>query len=159
MKIRQGWSSHIPMLIKALELTEGDVLEMGVGMFSTPLLHWMCMVNNRNLYSYEHDNGWISIKRHFESDNHKIIMVDDWDKADIDREWGMAFIDHAPAERRHIDIERLADKAKLIVVHDTEEKNNKTYKYNKIYPLFKYRYDFKIKKPYTTILSNYIQLI
>ena len=158
MKIREEWSSHLPMLVKALELTEGDVLEMGVGIFSTPLLHWMCMANKRKLYSYENDERWGNLKTHFETDIHRINFVSNWDDADIDREWGMVFIDHAPAERRHIDVRRFAKLAKLIVIHDSEEKNDKSYHYSKIYPLFKYRYDFKIKKPHTTILSNYIKL-
>ena len=34
-----GWGSHIPLLSAAALSTRGDIMEMGTGFFSTPLLH------------------------------------------------------------------------------------------------------------------------
>lgn len=158
MKTRRAWSSHLPALVKALAETKGDVLEMGVGLFSTPFLNWMCLYQNRNLVSYENEADWNGIKKHFETDYHKIHFITDWDKADIDREWAVAFIDHAPAGRRIVDIARVADKAQLVVVHDTQRDKRRSYNYHKIEGLFKYRYDFDKEKPYTTVFSNFIDV-
>lgn len=159
MQYRPAGGSHIPILTKVLELSDGPVLELGMGPFSTPILHWLCLDKRRQLFSYENGSSWLKENKHFETDWHKITFVEDWDKIDIDNiHWGIAFIDHAPAERRAVDIRRLANKADYIILHDSEESQDKHYSYSEIYPLFKYRYDYKRQKPHTTVLSNFKDL-
>lgn len=159
MRYNPNWSSHLPVLIKVMEASEGKVLEMGMGPFSTPVLHWLCLDRKRLLVSYESSLEYFKSNKNFETDLHKVVSVDDWDKVNINNvHWGVVFIDHAPSERRKVDIKQLANCADYIVIHDSEESREKHYHYSEIYPLFKYRYDYKRQKPYTTVLSNFKDL-
>jgi hypothetical protein len=128
---------------------------MGVGLFSTPLLHYICMETNRELVSYENDNKYLKMSRGFRTDFHKVIFIDDWDKSDILKPWSIAFIDHAPHHRRAVDAGRLANYAEYIICHDSEPQNDMYYLYSTIYSLFKYRFDYTKLFPYTTVLSNF----
>ena len=88
---------------------------------------------------------------------HKVFLVKDWDKIDIEKPWDVAFIDHE-AERRRIEIRRLANYAKYIIVHDTQPQSEHEYQYKDIYPLFKYRRDFTFSRAWTSVLSNFKEL-
>ena len=159
MELVAKYGSHIPILSKALSITNGDVLEMGGGLMSTPFLHWMTSPFRRLLITYENDPEYYKELKQFQDDYHQVIFVDDWDKIEIDKEWDVVLIDHSPIERRKVDIARLANYAKYIVVHDTYYKQEKHYKYSEIYPLFKYRYDYnpmgdRYYVSYSTVLSN-----
>jgi len=148
-------ASHLPVLVRAFDLSEGDILEIGTGYFSTNVLHWMCETTGRKMISYEMDPKWYERAKRFQTDFHDIIFVKDWDAIPLDKKhWGLAFIDHAPHTRRAIEIERLKDLADFIVAHDTEPAHENEYDYPRIYPLFKYRYDYKKVLPWTSVLSN-----
>ena len=153
MGFRKEYSTHQPMLIKTVQRSKGPVLELGAGLFSTPLLHWLCL--GRKLVTYEHDVDYYNFAKKFRSRNHRIYFVDDWDDADIERAWGVALVDHAPAIRRKDDIARLAHHAYSIVIHDTQGRANKHYHYNEIFPLFKYQKGYPKLLPQTMILSNF----
>ena len=155
------YSTHIPVLLEAMRMTKGDVLELGPGVFSTPLLHWLCETKKRNLLTIETDPLWFRFcSKYFRTDFHKFMKVDHWDQAKeaINKAWDVAFVDHSPSGRRIVEIEQLANLAKLVVVHDSEERKDYEYHYSKIYPLFKYRYDFKEVDHNTVLLSNFIDL-
>jgi hypothetical protein len=159
MRYNPNWSSHLPVLIKVLNISEGPVLEMGMGLFSTPVLHWLCLDQKRTLVSYDNNTEYFNQNKAFETDLHQIIFIEDWDKANIENvHWGLVFIDHLPDERRKVDIKRIANNADYIVVHDSEEKNEYKYHFSEIYSLFKYRFDYRRQKPYTTVLSNFKDL-
>lgn len=154
-KPNPDWSNHIPMLLQALIQTKGPVLELGMGISSTPLLHMFCSHENRQLTSYENDPIFIDMFKKFSSKDHNIILVKDWDKADLNQKWSVALIDHKPEERRKVDITRLANLAEVLIVHDSEPEHNDLYHYDEIYPLFKHRYDYKRLAVHTTVLSNF----
>lgn len=160
MLYKMQFGSHIPVLLKCLSLTSGDVLELGTGIFSTPLLHWLCSPNRRRLFSYENDAKYLDLYDlcSYEDEYHQIILVDDWDKIDLAQPWDVAFIDHKPAERRRVDLLRLANYAKYIIVHDSGWREEKHYHYKDIFPVFKYRYDYTAYRPNTTVLSNLVDL-
>ena len=150
------WGSHMPVLIKVLEISEGPVLELGIGPFSTPLLHTLCEIRNRSLVSYENDPNYMNSHRAFPSDSHKMFLVENWDDAKIDDvKWGMAFVDHGPDHRRNTEIRRLKDNSQYVIVHDSEPNNNPLYRYEETFSLFKYRFDFTRLFPYTSVLSNF----
>jgi hypothetical protein len=109
------------------------------------------------LVSYDNDFTFFDSNRQYEEGLHSVVHVLDWDDANIQRDWDVAFIDHAPSRRRIMDIKRLADYAKIIVVHDTQ-RNMKFCDYKQIYPLFKYRYDYTDAIPWTTVLSNFVDI-
>ena len=153
-----AFGSHLPVLIKALSITDGPVLEMGMGMSSSITMHWMCATSKRQLVSYENDPEFFKFAGKYNCDFHQVICLDDWSKADIDRPWDVALIDHSPAERRIVDIKRLANLAKYLVIHDVEGRRNRDYHYDKIWPLFKWKYTYDNYLPKTAVLSNLVDL-
>ena len=138
------------MLASLLPITNGAVLELGAGFNSTPLLYWYCKAQGRMFRSYENDKAWCEKMGDFTK------YIEDWEKAPIDNIlWSIVLIDHRPALRRKEDARRLKDNAEYIVMHDSEPEIDKFYKYTWIYKHFKYRHDFTLLKPNTTILSNF----
>ena len=164
-----GGGSHLSILMKLVNMTEGPILELGMGLFSTPYLHWACYDNKRTLVSCENKKDFHDMfifNDHREANNdytyHKMIFVEDsdWDKIDlVDRHWSIVLVDHNPGPRRKEEIRRLANSADYILVHDSDDlnKHHRHYKFPEIYPLFKYRYDNNIY-PRTTVLSNFKDL-
>jgi len=156
MQVNARWSSHLPILYRVLPLVEGPVLELGVGFYSTAYLHWFCEDKGLKLESYEKEDKYYRLFRRFRNNNHKVIYVDDWDKVDFNKHYGLVFIDHG-ADRRAIEAIRLADKADYVIIHDTEEESDFYYNLKQVWPHFKYRKDFKFL-PRTTVLSNFKEL-
>ena len=68
---------------------------------------------------------------------------------------GLVFIDHAPGERRKIDIARFADKAQIIVCHDTEPAADHGYKMRVELKKFKYLIDYESDGAWATAVSNF----
>jgi hypothetical protein len=158
--------THIPTLLKVIPLTTGDVCEMGAGFYSTPILHWLCQ--GRNLVTYESDIEYYRYARQFQSWTHKIKKVEDWSEADYNRHWSVVFIDHTSdrgknPHRRGDDTIKFTN-ADIIILHDTEpdvrnragEKDH--YGYEQVWAKFKYRYDWKECLPYTSVVSNVIDV-
>lgn len=156
MMISIKYGSHLPVLTQIVKKTNGPILELGVGLYSTPYLHWACFPTKRELTSYDNDDRWIRYFRDCRSDFHKVEVVTDWDRLEINQFWDVALVDHNPALRRKEEVKRLANFAKYIIVHDTEAETEKYHHYNEIYPLFKYRWDYTAAMPNTTVLSNFI---
>ena len=158
MPLNISWkhSTHLAVLMEAVRRTAGPVLELGVGLYSTPVLHWLCYPTNRRLVSYDSDAQWVYTHRDYVRGAHTVQHVNSFDEAPLEQPWDVAFVDHAPAERRAEDIRRLASWAQYVVVHDTEERQERHYGYSRIYPLFTSRYEFnQAGQPFTTVLSNF----
>ncbi len=151
-------ATHIPLLVRAFVLSEGDVLEVGTGYFSTAILRWLCEMSGRTLYSYEQSPGWYERAMRKPAPFHKVFKVESYDEVDVNRHWGLVLIDHAPTRRRHVEIQRLANQADYIVIHDTNPEWDRGYRYSKIWDLFKYRYDFTKYNPHTSVVSNFHSL-
>lgn len=150
-------STHFPMLIKTVQATKGTVVEVGSGVFSTPLLHWLCFDTGRPLITAERYEHYLEFAKKFETKNHKIVReVDELP----DEHFSVVFIDHSPKKPRTRGDDALLfkDKADYIVLHDGGENAHKKYGYHKIYPYFKYRHDWTGDKVNTTVLSNFKDL-
>lgn len=155
MKYHKGWTTHIPMLLKTVQMTDGPVLELGSGPFSTPLLHWLCAESNRRLLTYEGNEAYFKAANRFKSRNHTIRFVKDWDKIDFGTgHWSVALIDNE-LERRQVDPIRLKNSVEYIVMHDT---NRPDYGYDKVWPHFKYIHHWKFCRPWTSVVSNFKNL-
>jgi len=155
--------THIPMLVRIFDITEGDILEMGTGYFSTMLLRWLCEMSDRTLYSYESNEKWYKKQMEKPKPYHKLFHTPNFDDAPIERHWEMAFVDHHTNQRRAVDIARLANHAEYIVIHDTQVDGSRyglpnDYNFDRIWPLFKYRYDHKRLLPWTSVVSNFHDL-
>jgi hypothetical protein len=140
----------MPVLITTVQMTNGPVLELGAGIFSTPLLHWLCEEKKRKLVTFEDVKKYYRFAKQYRSKTHSVEFVEDWDKIKIDKHWSVALIDH-PENRRVKDALRLKDRADYIIIHDTQDS---VYGYDKIWPHFKYIYHWKYCKPWTSVLSN-----
>lgn len=153
MKRILRYGTHIPVLLKIMAISKGPVLELGCGFNSTPFLYWLCKDQNRKFVSYDNDQKWIKTV------GYPVEFVENWSRAKIDdTHWSLVLMDHRPGERRPIDAVRLKDCADFIVLHDSEPELDKFYGYEKIYPLFTYRFDYTKFLPQTTVLSNLIDV-
>jgi hypothetical protein len=158
MKLSPRYGSHLPPLIKALSKTHGPVLELGMGFYSTPLLHAVCVAEGRQLVSLDSEPDFVDWGKQYATATHSVVCVRDWDQAVIERPWDVVLVDHAPANRRAVEAARLAPWARYILIHDSNGRYEYEYHLSAIYPLFKYRYDWTLLEPATVILSNLIDL-
>lgn len=144
--------THEPLLLATLLVApSGPVLELGAGYGSTITLHAVCAAARRRLVTVEGQPAWAEQFRSLETADHRILSVNgDWTKIPVE-DWAVVFVDHAPAEQRVVDIEQLADRCELMVVHDTEDA---VYGYEPLLSRFRYRYDYQRMRPWTTVVSN-----
>jgi len=157
-----NFNNHRPLLLACLNATGGNVLEFGMGEGSTVVLHEYCKKSNRKLMSLENNKEYFESFKDLENENHFCMFVPDWKKHKFPTTpFGVVFIDHAPAEQRHIDAIRFKD-SQVVVVHDTEHEglDYDVYKIAEIAKHFKYRIDFSIpnQTPRTTAFSNLIDV-
>ena len=155
--------AHYPVLAALLANTKGPVLELGVGNYSTPLIYFMCP--DRFCISIDNNKDWHEFYRSkFGNRFHYFIyadLVSEMVKTHIlvcpefkNIIWDVVFIDHSPAEDRVKCIELLRDKARYIIVHDSEDMAT-VYNWNNIWDTFKYKYYWEFfGRNGTTIISN-----
>jgi hypothetical protein len=148
------FGTHLPVLKRMVEITTGPVLEMGMGDYSTPFLHRFCP--NRLLVSLDSHTDWVNKFSQLGSATHKIKTEPNWDDTTHYLQsilWDVVLIDHLPFERRAIDIKLLMHNTRFMVVHDTEPMGSYVCNYEPVLRLFRYRWEFKKFKPYTTVVS------
>lgn len=150
MNFGKDWTTHMGVLVRVLLMSEGDVVELGAGPYSTPLLHWVCKDMNRRLITYENDLEYYSFARQYRSKLHRIIFVNNWDELDVKTHRGVVFIDHSPFVRRGVDAIRFKDSADYIVMHDSESGSI----FIEAQPHFKYTYTWKECRPWVSVMSN-----
>lgn len=157
-KLRKTWSTHMPMLIKTIQLTTGPVLELGAGVFSTPLIHWLCAEDRRHIVTCEDHWDYFHFARGFRSRTHSIKLISNW-YTEIEqyktRRWDVIFIDNNDETRADLAI-MLKDHGYFILLHDSD--HEKFYGYDRVYPHFAYRYDWTFSRSWTTVVSNYDNL-
>lgn len=156
ISLTKAKSTHIPMLIKTVMISQGPVLEIGAGIYSTPLLHWLCKTMNRKLITYENSPDYYHFAKKFASNGHSIRYIESWDGLDFKTHWGVVLIDHDPDSRRVVDLINFKDKADYIVVHDTDLEGQ--FHWEEAWPHFKYRHTWKDCRPWTTVVSNFKDL-
>lgn len=150
-----NWDNYKPLLYKALQITDGDVIEMGMGDGSTKLLHDYCQSKKRNLFSFDSNEDWTKKYKPLETKSHTISVIHEWDNVHtIHPNPSVVLIDHAPGERRHIDVEKYKDINGIIVIHDTEPEADHGYQMSKVFPLFKYVTHFKSDGAWASAVSN-----
>jgi len=158
MKWTMRWGSHIPVLLKLLPVTKGDVLELGMGVYSSPLLFWSCVDRGRKLVSYENNPKYFDMVGRNNNPLHEAHLITDWNFIDIEKNWDIVFIDTDPMDMRAKFAARVANFARYVVLHDTQPRDEQYYHYNEIYPLFAHRYDYTKFMPNTSVLSNFFNL-
>ncbi len=119
-----AYYTHQPVLMKALKISTGDVLELGCGDGSTELIHRFCEVHDRKIVTAESDSAWLSkYKDKFSSEKHSFILTDKWgefSKKMSERRWGLVFIDQGNWQGRAESFLALRDCADYLILHDCD---------------------------------------
>jgi hypothetical protein len=154
-----SYGSHLPVLMRALDKTEGTILEFGMGEYSTAIISMMARLQGRKAHFFETNKEWFDyVRTKYGNRMCEFNLVENWDDVRIKKMAGFAFIDHAPDERRKEEIKRFANSIMVIAVHDSQPKADKHFRYSEVFPLFKYKRDFTKYSPHTTLLSNFVSL-
>lgn len=152
-------ASHQRILVGAVLRTPGDILELGVGWYSTPILHELATILDRDLFTADNNPHWLAQFKCLECSRHKLVDVGWW--GDLYAwarciSWGVVFVDHAQPIEREYAIRALKGNAAVFVLHDTEE--GFAYGYSRTIPSFKYQYTDKCQKAWTTIVSDTVDV-
>lgn len=142
------YGTHLPALMYALARTTGPVIEVGSGLFSTPVLHGYCFGGWRKLTTVESDPLWREwMQERFTADWHQIVP------AIPDGEFDVALIDGAPASSRGPTIEALRSRCRLLVIHDTNDPGM-----GLDLSGFKWRRVWRDLAPWTDVVSDSVEL-
>lgn len=151
------YSTHAPILAAVMAIAPpGDVIEFGIGGYSTPLLHGLCALSGRHMVSVESNEQWAKELLSYASNNHSIVIERSPHLSPVitSRKWAVAFVDNGQYERRPC-LNIIYDRCGIVVVHDTERPE--LYEYEPfLTEMFKYRVDL-VTRPWrvkTTIVSN-----
>jgi hypothetical protein len=136
-----NYTNHRVLLWPALQATEHyttrDILELGVGWGSTPFLHQYAVSSGRKLVSIDSSVDWARELGQFNHPPTHEIFTDF--TLMLKRRWAVALIDHAPGERRVLDLISLKPLTTVIVVHDTEP--HLAHQYDSVWSRFRYKVD------------------
>jgi len=146
------YATHLPLLAACVARTDGPVLELGCGLYSTLVLHALCL--NRPLLSLESDPEWHSRFSYLDAGTHRVMLAGDLGELP-DYPWSVVLIDQQPAAARAPAISRLRQHAELIVVHDTE---HRLYAYEPVLSTFKHRVEWRRYAPWTSVVSDTVDL-
>lgn len=165
-----AFGSHvIPLTVGAL-ISSGDLLEVGMGIHSTSLLHRIGTDLRRNLVSVEDEYDWLKQFLIFnQTRNHQIYHINSeaLTRFGSNQRWGLIFIDHG--KKRYVTAIKMSQLAQVVVLHDAEVNTEKNYHYIKynVLSYYKYACKFSLYQNWyklfgnhvsTLILSNYLQL-
>ena len=150
-----GFGSHIIALLPCLHWTQGAVLEVGAGYYSTSLLSLYSQT--RYCRTLESDWHWLEKARNFfpysdiaEDRGHEFRHVANYRDADMeDRPWDIVFIDQGDHGNRVETALRMKDKSRLVILHDTEHAD-----LDAALNGYRYRYDQRTVLPHTSIASQ-----
>lgn len=151
----KGWSTHMPVLINLFSRTDGPIMEIGAGVYSTPILHWLCHPTKRKLVSYENDHDFIKFAKEYEAAYHSIRYIDDYRSIPIDNYYSIILIDHVGHHRGETAV-HLKDCADYIVLHDANVIRRNTYQL--IPKAFKHYRVYEFARPWTGVASNFKEL-
>lgn len=144
------WTTYMPILAKIVAITNGSILELGTGFFSTPYLHWACYPTKRKLVSYENSSFYAHIASQYTDSFHDIYVTGSYEEIDIEKEWDVVFIDFFEVQDRQKLLERLLKYAKYVVIHDSTPED--------YVGISNYRLDYTEIIPGTSVFSNSVDV-
>jgi hypothetical protein len=162
---RRG-SGLLPILVGSL-LTEGDILQLGMRALPTNLLHKISLDFKRKVVSIDTDQNLVQKYLDLnQTQFHRVyhMTIDEMHAHGRQKLWGMVLVDHSFAQERSLDVQNLANRAKVVLATDSEKRSENIFKYDqrKITDNFKYSCKFSLfqnkeKSSYasTWLLSNY----
>lgn len=164
------YCTHVPMLYEACRMTDGDVVEVGVGLCSTPLLNALLTFSEkpRQLYSIDSNASWLTVMQsRLKNEKHEFVHVRDWTrdlKTLAETKPSVVFIDGgniknlADAYTGRFEVLQLFKDSGVIVIHDYEHmiEYNPGLKYF-CFDHFKFIQIDTHTKPQTLWLSNSLE--
>lgn len=159
------FGSHQPVLIHLLNtITKGDVMEFGMGVNSTAIMHIICAKQGRKLLSIDNNIKWFQQNKKYIDKYHEVHLFDS-DKLlrceydFFNRHFAIIFVDAAPGPLRQFLIGKMKGHADYMIAHDTEEvihpgihKGHDVYNYD--FSSFKHVLHFEKIKPATSVISD-----
>jgi len=142
-----GWGTHLPAVVHYVLRTAGPILELGAGLWSTPVLHAISARQGRPLVTAEADPAWLGRFADLRSDRHAFLTGYDAEAIDA-CDWSVVLIDHA-MDRRQRDLLRLRRRARFLVCHDTN-----CVKYGWDFGPFRFRREWALLSPTVTVVSD-----
>jgi hypothetical protein len=151
------FGTHAPVLRAAIERTTGPIIELGMGNYSSRLIHHLA--RGRPTFSVDETKDWMARFTDLSGPTHHIVLCPfsttnwpDWNMVPYQMaRWSVALVDQHPASGRLVSIAALENNCEFIIAHDTEQS---LYFYEPLFRNFKYRYDHKALTPWTTVVSN-----
>lgn len=164
------YSTHLPALILAVQLTDGPVLELGTGVFSTFVLHDMLLPTERFLLSVDDSADWVDDLRHMEGERHAFQHVSHLEKGLFDvigHEWDVVLIDYSTYKGRLLCLKELLPFSKIVILHDYgdtnsdamwEQHNVSFEDVSQTVESARYKAFFNAQAPFTVVLSNFVDV-
>lgn len=148
------WGSHLPPLMACCAATSGPVLEVGMGDYSTPLLHSYCAAAGRLLISAETNLDWREKFRWCECPHHRLTDIKDYAELAIfsHQFFGVVFLDHSHGDRRAGDAMLFKDNSEYILIHDAQA-DDVMRPLNPLLQHFPYQKIYERYFPHTIVLS------
>ena len=158
MNYDPAYGSHLfPLMHCVINTGKSPILELGTGVYSSVMLNAYLPVE-RLMFSFETDKAWSDQFQSIKRPGHFLFQVASYDdiySMDCMKHpfstFGLIIVDHAPCERRIVDVTRLRNDNSIFIMHDVE---TPIYGYSKIAPMFKCNYVFNRKNPHTALFSN-----
>jgi len=154
-------ATHYGILAAMIAKTVGPIVEFGSGHYSTPMLHYMSCAMNRVALSIEVSPDWCKyFEDQFGHGSHKFFCTENKlvsrafpESQYHNTKWDVALIDHGPELDRPRCVEMMRNKAKFIVVHDSEPLAV-AYNWGNIFSTFKYRFYWDFYGNGTMVVSD-----
>ena len=158
MSHKNDFTTHLPILVSSAifvyqNAPSRPMYELGVGYYSTPVLHSIALSYNSTLLSYDDNNRWMKKFEYLSSENHFFSLVKKWDDFKLDGPCSLLFIDNSllPNERLKL-ANSFCNDSSLIVVHDSDKFTSLDLE------KFKYKFSYEHLVPYTIVLSNFFDV-
>ncbi len=142
------YATHIPVLLRCLQGTNGPILEMGSGIYSTPLIAAFAR-GDRFAMTVEANRRYARRALSMIGSNHRLLCAPYQDAPIESTEWDVVLIDHAPAARRQHDLARVAEHSRVVICHDSDGAE-----YGWDWAKFLWHWEFQRLTPKTMVLSQ-----
>lgn len=142
-----SYSTHLEALVTAALINNQDILELGCGNYSTPILSSICKSQNKKLFIAASNEKWLNQFKEYG----ECHLVNDWQNYQFDKKYGMVFLDNEQLTKDRLNlIPKIMEITNILVIHDADKMINNsnwqnfTEKYEQIW--------FKKHIPHTVIL-------
>lgn len=148
-RINEEYGTHMASLKRAVEATDGPILEIGTGVYSTPYLHEVSKTG-RLVISVEADSRWFNAaKGQYASRGHRVLEA-----VPATGEFDVVLIDHDPEDLRMPALEALRGRFTYAVIHDTQPDTPEHREWKEVLSSFAHSHVDDSVLPWTTTVSD-----